>query len=65
MIEKALPSDSTGLFDKAYLLHVGMNITDKTKLINEISKKLKPNGKLAIYDVMKMSSDELEFLLWA
>ena len=65
-LEKALPSDSTGLFDKAYLLHVGMNITDKTKLINEISKKLKPNGKLAIYDVMKMSSDELEFPLpWA
>ena len=37
-LKKALPSDSTGLFDKAYLLHVGMNITDKTKLINEISK---------------------------
>ena len=37
-----------------------------SKLINEISKKLKPNGKLAIYDVMKMSSDELEFPLpWA
>lgn len=33
-------------FDRAYMLHVGMNIEDKEKLFTEINRVLKPGGSL-------------------
>ena len=40
------------LFDRAFMLHVGMNIENKTLLVSEIASKLRPGGLLGIYDVM-------------
>jgi SAM-dependent methyltransferase len=40
-------------FSVAYMMHVGMNIDDKPALYSEIRRVLKPDGILAIYDVMK------------
>lgn len=53
-------------FNKAYMMHVGMNIADKTTLMKELFRVLKPGGLLGIYDVMQMSSTELAFPVpWA
>jgi SAM-dependent methyltransferase len=53
-------------FDKAYMMHVGMNIADKGALAAEIHRVLRPGGTFAIYDVMSTGSDELAFPVpWA
>ena len=44
-------------FDGAYMLHVGMNIADKTKLFTEVRRVLKPGGSFGIYDVMRENDD--------
>ena len=41
-------------FDRASMLHVGMNITDKSALMSEICRVMKPGGTFAIYDVMRV-----------
>lgn len=46
-----LPFDD-GAFDLALLLHVGMNIEDKTALFAEARRVLAPGGTFAIFDVM-------------
>jgi SAM-dependent methyltransferase len=53
-------------FDKAYMMHVGMNIADKSALMNEVFRVLKPGGRLGIFDIMRTSDDELAFPVpWA
>jgi SAM-dependent methyltransferase len=53
-------------FDRAYMLHVGMNIADKHALASELHRVLKPGGTLGIYDVMRVGDGDLEFPLpWA
>lgn len=53
-------------FDAAYLLHVGMNIADKTDLLAVISTVLRPGGSLAIYDLMRIDTGDLAYPLpWA
>jgi SAM-dependent methyltransferase len=55
-----------GAFHKAYLLHVGMNIADKTGLARELYRLIKPGGKLGIYDIMRVGSGDLTFPVpWA
>ena len=39
-------------FDAAYVMHVGMNIADKPKMMAEAARVLRPGGKLVVYDVM-------------
>lgn len=53
-------------FDKAFMLHVGMNIADKGSLAEQIWRVLKPGGVLGIYDVMRVGREELVFPVpWA
>lgn len=40
-------------FDKAFMLHVGMNIPDKRALATEVWRVLKPGAEFGIYDIMK------------
>ena len=61
----ALPfADAT--FDRAYMMHVGMNIVDKFALIREIRRVLRPGGAFGVYDIMRVGDGELTFPLpWA
>ena len=53
-------------FDGAYMLHVGMNIEDKSKLFVEVRRVLKSKGVFGIYDVMRESDGELTYPVpWA
>jgi len=44
-------------FDAAYVMHVGMNIADKTTMMAEAFRVLRPGGCLVIYDVMTQTGD--------
>jgi len=53
-------------FDRAYMLHVGMNIDDKAKLCSEVSRVLRQNALFGIYDVMRVGDGELAYPVpWA
>lgn len=53
-------------FDAAYMLHVGMNIEDKQRLMKEIQRVLKPGAVFALYDVMRYQSDHINYPVpWA
>ena len=53
-------------FDRAYMLHVGMNIDDKAKLCSEVCRVLRSNSLFGIYDVMKIGDGELTYPVpWA
>ena len=53
-------------FDKAYMMHVGMNIADKPRLFAEIFRVLRPGGRLGVYDVMRTGDGDLTFPVpWA
>ena len=55
-----------GAFDRALLAHVGMNIPDKTRLIAEAARVLRPGGIFGIYDVMAENEEGLVFPVpWA
>jgi len=57
---------SDGTFDKAYMLHVGMNIVDKPALALELHRVLRAGGTLGIYDVMCVGNGELTYPVpWA
>lgn len=53
-------------FDAAYMLHVGMNISDKASFFAEVGRVLKPGGRFGIYDIMRISDGPLQYPLpWA
>ena len=53
-------------FDRAYMLHVGMNIDDKAKLCSEVSRVLRSNALFGIYDIMRVGDGELTYPVpWA
>lgn len=53
-------------FDRAMLLHVGMNIEDKQSLFREVFRVLRPFGRFGIYDIMRQSTDDPAFPVpWA
>ena len=54
------------IFGGAIMLHVGMNIDDKTKLFAEIYRVLRPGASFGVYDVMQINSGELTYPVpWA
>lgn len=52
-----LPFQSAS-FDLALLLHVGMNIADKGRLMAQAARVLAPGGTFAVFDVMASGTDE-------
>jgi len=61
----ALPYDAAS-FDRAYTIHVLMNVSDKTALFREVRRVLKPDGLLAIFDIMRAGDGALQYPVpWA
>ena len=53
-------------FDRAMMLHVGMNIDDKAGLLREVFRVLKPGGIFAAYDMMRTGDAPINFPMpWA
>jgi SAM-dependent methyltransferase len=53
-------------FDRATLIHVGMNIADKARLFAEARRVLRPNGVFIVYDIMRLDASELPYPMpWA
>jgi cyclopropane fatty-acyl-phospholipid synthase-like methyltransferase len=48
-------------FDAAFMLHVGMNIANKTGLFAEVYRLIKPGAMFGIYDVMQTSDEVLTY----
>ena len=48
-------------YDCAYMMHLGMNIADKKQLFKEVARVLKPQGRIAIYDILQLEQlDQIE-----
>lgn len=61
----ALPQEKAS-FDRASMFHVGMNIEDKGALFAEIGRVLRSDGRLAVYDVMRVGEAALDYpVAWA
>lgn len=53
-------------FDLATIIHVGMNIADKHRLMAEAARVLRPGGRFIVYDVMRTGEGELDYPVpWA
>ena len=53
-------------YDAAYMMHVGMNISDKRSAFEGVSGALKTGSRFVIYDIMRMKEGQLTFPLpWA
>jgi ubiquinone/menaquinone biosynthesis C-methylase UbiE len=53
-------------FDRATLLHVGMNVPDKERLCVEVGRVVKPGGLFAVYDVMRVGEGDIVYpVAWA
>lgn len=53
-------------FDRATLIHVGMNISDKAATFAQLYRVLKTKGVFAVYDIMNISGEELPYPMpWA
>ena len=48
-----MPFDDSA-FDRAMMLHVGMNIADKAALMREAARVLEPGGLFCVYDMMRV-----------
>ena len=60
-----LPVDDAS-FDAAYQLHVGMNIADKVTMAAEVARAVRPGGRYAVYDIMRVGSGEVTYPVpWA
>ena len=55
----------TGAFDRAFLLHVAMNIEERAALYAGIRRVLAPGGRLATYDLVSRDGDVVYPVPWA
>lgn len=54
------------VFDRASMLHVGMNIADKKTLTSEAGRVLKSGGLFGVFDVMRLGDEPIEYpVAWA
>lgn len=55
-----------GSFDGAYMIHVGMNLTDKVGVFREVARVLKPGARFTIFDFMAAKKEKFSFPVpWA
>lgn len=55
-----------GTFDGAYMIHVGMNIADKSGLFREVARVLKPGARFTIFDILRVGEGPFAFPVpWA
>lgn len=62
---EALPFEE-GSFDRAMMIHVGMNVPDKAALFTQVRRVLEPGGLFGIFDQMRAAEGALTYPLpWA
>ncbi len=53
-------------FERATMMHVGMNISEKQALFDEIARVVQPDGYVGIYDIMRTGPAPLAYpVAWA
>ena len=53
-------------FDRAYMIHVGMNIADKAGVYREVRRVLKPGGSFMVFDILRTAEGPIRYPLpWA
>jgi SAM-dependent methyltransferase len=61
----AMPFEA-GRFDGAYMIHVGMNIADKSGLFREVARVLRPGARFTIFDIVRVGEGAFTFPVpWA
>jgi ubiquinone/menaquinone biosynthesis C-methylase UbiE len=61
----AMPFDD-GSFDGAYMIHVGMNVSDKHRLFREVARVLKAGARFTIFDLTRVGERAFAFPVpWA
>jgi len=57
---------AAGAFDAAYMLHVGMNISDKAGVFREVRRVMKPGGLFAVFDMVRIGDGAIRYPVpWA
>ena len=60
-----LPFDGQ-CFDRAYMIHVGMNIADKAGVFREVRRVLKPGGLFMVFDFVRIADGPIRYPVpWA
>ena len=60
-----LPFDSQ-VFDRAYMIHVGMNISDKAAAYREARRVLRTGGLFVVFDIMRIADGPIRYPVpWA
>ena len=60
-----LPFDSR-VFDRAYMIHVGMNISDKAAAYREARRVLKTGGLFVVFDILRIADGPIRYPVpWA
>ena len=55
-----------GTFDRAYMIHVGMNVADKPGIFREVRRVLKPEGRFTLFEIMRIGDGPIRYPVpWA
>jgi SAM-dependent methyltransferase len=61
----SMPYDDAS-FDRAMLNHVGMNLPEKDRVFAEVRRVLRPDGRFAVYEQMRVGDGDLTYPMpWA